>query len=415
MDSVISQLALQEVWEEFLAHRLLKGRFDWHGFDEADSFVESGQYLDTARRLARGEELGIPRKKVVNKMGTSKKRVVYSFGQDEMSVLKLMAHLLYRYDGKFSPNCYAFRRGLRASDAIFKIRKSLNGRKMWAYKLDIHDYFNSISIPILLPILRELLSDDPPLYGFFEKMLSDDRAVAGDAVIHDRRGVMAGTPTAPFLADVYLMEVDKYFADAGVIYARYSDDIILFAPDQKTLEEHKATLLGFLDRYHLEVNPDKEHVYPPDEPFEFLGFRCLGNEIGVSTSTIRKMKGKIRRAARAILRWKTRNGLDADSAMKGLIRTFNRKFFEDGDPSTLTWSRWFFPVINKTDGLAELDHYLQQYIRFLSNGRHTKTNYRVTYTHLKELGYRSLVNEYYKCKTLTGPTSPEGIGVSSSV
>ena len=153
MDSVISQLALQEVWEEFLAHRLLKGRFDWHGFDEADSFVESGQYLDTARRLARGEELGIPRKKVVNKMGTSKKRVVYSFGQDEMSVLKLMAHLLYRYDGTFSPNCYAFRRGLRASDAIFKIRKSLNGRKMWAYKLDIHDYFNSISIPILLPIL----------------------------------------------------------------------------------------------------------------------------------------------------------------------------------------------------------------------------------------------------------------------
>ena len=401
MDSIISQLALQEVWEEFLAHRLLKGRFDWHGFDEADSFVASGQYLDTARRLAQGEELGVPRKKVVNKMGTGKKRIVYSFASDEMSVLKLMAHLLYRYDDRFSPNCYAFRRGLRASDAIYSIRKQLRGKEMWAYKLDIHDYFNSISIPILLPILKDLLADDPPLYGFFEKMLSDDRAMVKDAVIQEKRGVMAGTPTAPFLADVYLMEVDRYFHDAGVLYARYSDDIILFAPDRETLEKHKATLLGFLDRYRLEVNPEKEHIYSPEEPFEFLGFRCHGNEIGVSSSTIRKMKGKISRAARALNRWRVRKGLDVDSAMKGLIRTFNRKFFEDGDPSTLTWSRWFFPVINQTDGLKELDRYLQQNIRFLSTGRHTKANYRVTYSKLKSLGYRSLVNEYYLRNTRT--------------
>ncbi len=81
--------------------------------------------------------------------------------------------------------------------------------------------------------------------------------------------------------------------------------------------------------------------------------------------------------------------------MKGLINTFNSKFFEDNDPETLTWSRWFFPVINKTDGLKEIDTYLQQYIRFLSTGRHTKKNYRIRYADLKALGYRSLVHEYY--------------------
>ena len=82
--------------------------------------------------------------------------------------------------------------------------------------------------------------------------------------------------------------------------------------------------------------------------------------------------------------------------MKGLIRIFNDKFFESGDPRALTWSRWFFPVINRTDGLREIDNYLQQYIRYLGTGRHTKAYYRVRYADLKALGYRSLVHEYYR-------------------
>ena len=57
--------------------------------------------------------------------------------------------------------------------------------------------------------------------------------------------------------------------------------------------------------------------------------------------------------------------MEPEKAMKGLINHFNRVFFEDDDTETLTWSRWFFPVINQTDGLKEIDHYLQQNIRFL--------------------------------------------------
>ena len=396
MDGILGQLESQAAWEEFLAHRLMKGRFTWSLFKDADDFVAEERYLPVARAIIEGEGPGVPERKRINKMGTAKKRTVYSFDFDETRVLKLLAHLLYRYDACFAPNCYAFRRGLKASDAIFALRKALGGRPMWAYKLDIHDYFNSISIPVLLPILQRMLADDPDLYRFFERMLSDERAIADGAVIHERHGIMAGTPTAPFLADVYLMEVDHYFADAGVVYARYSDDIILFAPDRETLERHKATLLGFLSRYRLEVNPDKERVYAPDEPFEFLGFKCLGHAIDISEATKRKMKGKIRRAARALDRWRRRKGYDTQRAMKGLIRIFDSKFFEGDDPDALTWSRWFFPVINRTDGLREIDNYLQQYIRYLSTGRHTKANYRIRYADLKSLGYRSLVHEYYR-------------------
>ena len=374
----------------------MKGRFTWHEFDEADRFVAEQAYLHLARKIVRGEGLGIPTKKIVNKMGTDKKRVVYSFAPDEMVMLKLLAFKLYDYDACFSPNCYAFRRGIKASDAIFRIRQAIGDRKMWVYKLDIHDYFNSISIDILLPMLAEMMEDDQPLYHFFEKMLTDNRVISGGETIIEHHGVMAGIPTAPFLADVYLKEVDWYFHDAHVIYARYSDDIILFAPDRETLEAYKNQMAVFLRKYRLEINPDKEKIYSTDEAYEFLGFKCHAHDIDISDATRKKMKGKIRRATKSLMRWRIRNHIEPEKAMKGLINHFNRVFFEDDDAETLTWSRWFFPVINQTDGLKEIDHYLQQNIRFLGTGKHNKTNYRTDYARLKQLGYRSLVNEYYR-------------------
>ena len=398
MESIIKQLTQQDVWEEFLAYRLLKGRFTWHEFYEADRYVEREEYLPLAQKIVQGEGLDIPHKKIINKMGTGKKRVVYSFAPDEMTILKLLAFKLYDYDRWFSPNCYAFRRGVKASDAVFDIIHAIGDQKMWAYKLDIHNYFNSIPIDILLPMLKEMMADDEPLYHFFERILTDDRVIYNGKTIQEKHGVMAGTPTSPFLANVYLKAVDKHFHDAHVTYARYSDDIIIFAPDLDTLEEHKNQMASFLRQYQLVINPDKERIYSPNEAYEFLGFKCHGRNIDISEATIKKTKGKIKRAAKALMRWSSKKNIEPEKAMKGLINHFNRVFYEDGDTEMLTWSRWFFPVINQTNGLKEIDHYLQQNIRFLSTGKHNKTNYKTVYTQLKRLGYKSLVNEYYKYK-----------------
>ena len=402
----MSQIMSQEVWDGFLTHRLRKGRFTWRSFVAADDFVDSETYHPVVRRLSRGKGIGIPFKTVINKMGTGKKRVVYHFGNPEMAVLKLISHLLYRYDNLFASNCYAFRRGKRASDAIFRLKREIGGRKLWAYKVDIHDYFNSISIPILLPILSRIFIDDPRLYSFFEKLLSDDRTYSGEKLVREKRGVMAGTPTAPFLANVYLMEVDHHFENEGVIYARYSDDILILADTEVELTARKNELLDFFKQYHLEVNPSKEHVYAPGEAIDFLGFSMDGTEVGVSKSTLMKMKGKIRRKARSLHRWVSKAGKDPMLAMKAMVNSFNRKFFEEGDPDTLSWSRWFFPVINSTEGLEEIDHYLQDNIRFLSTGKHNKANYLVRYEDIKALGYRSLVNEYHKFRQNTVYSRP---------
>lgn len=396
MDSILSLLSEQRVWEEFLAYRLMKGRFNWYEFEEADTYVAEEQYLDVVERLRRGEGLSVPTRHLVNKMGSGKKRVVYSFPPEEMTVLKAIAFLLYRYDSQFAPNCYSFRRGLTAQDAVVHLLRAIGNQPLWAYKLDIHNYFNSIPPELLLPQLRSVLADDPPLYAFFERMLTDRRALSGGHTVVEEHGVMAGTPTSPFLANIYLREVDRHFAEAGVVYARYSDDIILFAPSEAELRGHISRLADFLAQYRLEVNPDKVRVFQPGEAFDFLGFKCLGSRIDIADATRRKMKEKIRRKAHAVNRWRSKHSIPADKAMKGLINYFNRKFYESDDPGTLTWSRWFFPMINQTEGLREIDRYLQYNLRYVATGRHNKANYRIRYSQLKALGYRSLVHEFYR-------------------
>ena len=62
-----------------------------------------------------------------------------------------------------------------------------------------------------------------------------------------------------------------------MIYARYSDDIILFAPDKESLDHHIAELNAFLQKYRLQPNLDKERIYAPGKAFDFLGYKCQGN------------------------------------------------------------------------------------------------------------------------------------------
>lgn len=393
--SIREQLYSSAAWEDFLAWRLKKGRFNWREFEAADEFVASGECIRAGRQIIEKERLDIPARILVNKMGSRKKRVVYCYEDEEVEVLKFIAHLLYRYDSVLAPNCFSFRKGQTVQSAILGLRHKLAGRELWGYKIDIHNYFNSVSIPLLLPILNDVLSDDGQLYSFFEKMLTNPLVRDGENVIEDDHGIMAGTPTAPFMANIYLMEMDYHFFNENVIYARYSDDIILFAPDKESLEHHIAELNAFLQKYRLQPNLDKERIYAPGEAFDFLGYKCQGNRIGLADATVQKMKGKISRKARALYRWRSLKGKSSEEAMKALISFFNRKFFESEDPDQLNWSRWFFPVINDVFGLKEIDHYLQQNIRYVATGKHNGANYRLRHGQLRSYGYRSLVSEYY--------------------
>lgn len=401
MTSVIEQLTDPKIWEEFLSYKLANHYLSRKEKELFTSYVEKQRYLPIARSLASGNYcLGLPEKRVINKSGSSKKRVVYTFSDDENVLLKCLGYLLYRYDDLLSPRLYSFRRSRSARDAIFDILSQEDRNSLFCFKADISNYFNSIPEESLLAVLEELITDDPKLLWFFRELLSCGRSTcASGEIISERRGAMAGTPISPFFANIYLLSMDRYFESVGANYFRYSDDILIFAGSRAELDARIADFYAHIEAKGLSVNPKKVSVSSPGEPWEFLGFCYRDGEVDISEVTKDKLKGKIRRKAKALLRWKTKTGAEYVRAARALIRTFNRKFYNEKNEDLFTWSRWFFPVITTDRSLHELDMYLLDYIRYLDSGRHYKGNYKITYEDIKKMGFRSLRHEYYISRT----------------
>ncbi|MDR1798450.1 MAG: hypothetical protein LBR19_00980 [Bifidobacteriaceae bacterium] len=404
MNQLLDHLDQPAAWEAFLQHKRAKGHLTRRQDQALATFIEARGYLEPAAALRDGA-FPLPTKRLVNKAGSGKKRVVYQFPDAATNVLKLLAHLLYRYDDRQPPGCYSFRRGLSAHSAIRQLAATPGIDGLWCYKADVANYFNSIDIPTLLPILGEVVGDDPALLACLTGLLTADQAWHAGAVEHGPRGVMAGMPLAPFLANLYLGGLDRQLADRCP-YARYSDDIIVFAPTRDEAEAVKQHIHGWLGAHGLAVNPAKERLTGPGQAWEFLGVAYQDGQIDLSRATRAKLKGKIRRKARALRRWMLRHDAAPERAIGATIRVFNRKFFDGRGRDELNWSRWFFPLLTRPDSLHEMDLYLQQYLRWIPTGRHRPGNYRTSYDTLKALGYRSLVHEYHRYRAGRPAASP---------
>lgn len=393
---ILELVNIKKAWEDFYETKVGNDSFTFSEAAKVKAFIDDEKYKEYYQLILKGDfPKDFPSKKVVNKEGTKKKRIVYSYGEDDNIVFKFIAFHLYEFDDDFSKNCYAFRRNYGVKDAVRRFRGNKKFSQMYCFKADISNYFNSIDVDILLNKLDFVRKKDEKLYELFEKVLREERVYEKGVVICDKHGAMAGTPCSPFFANVYLSEVDKYFENKKVPYFRYSDDVLIFAENKDELENEVGIFLSKIKEHKLTINDDKVSYTKPGESFEFLGLAYKDGQIDLSANTKRKLKAKIKRKAEALRRWQRGKGLDSDKAAKGFITAMNRKFFGK-DEDDFTWCRWYFPNITTDKGIKEIDEYMQEYIRYAVTGRHYKGNYRITYEQMKGWGYVSLVNEYYK-------------------
>ncbi len=394
--SLIDKLFDKSSWERFYEYKdglRCSKRFK----KELREFIDSEAYMEYEHQIRTLTDLPLPSKAVISKMSSQKKRTVYKYPYNFNMVLKLLTYLtLRKYDHIYTSSLYSFRPGVCAKDAIMAIFHTKNIRNMYSYKIDVSDYFNSIPVDKMCDALDKTVTDDDKLLAFMKALLKEERVKSGEVMITEQKGIMAGTPIASFYANLYLKELDEHFKEQGVLYARYSDDIIVFAHTEDELKVYKNTILEHLQNKGLTVNPAKEVTATPEDGFTFLGVQVKNGDIDIAPASVTKLKQKMRRKARALDRWYHREGLDGTKAAAAFIRIFNHKLLEVNEDSDLTWSLWFFPVITTTRSLHEIDLYAQDLLRFLISGKHTKARFNVRYEDLKELGYRSLVNEYYQ-------------------
>ena len=393
--SLLQLLSKKDTWESFYTYKtsITAQNTDTKMLRE---FIDDERYIPVCEKIERGEGLSLPRKAVINKMSSKKSRTVYIYPPDESMVMKLLTYLVLRkYNDLFSPNLYSFRPGRTVADAVRSLisKKGIDG--MYAYKVDISNYFNSVPVERLIPDVESVLSDDKALCDFLCALLREEYVLDKGIPVKEQKGIMAGTPIACFYANLYLRRLDEHFYKENVTYIRYSDDIIVFGDSYENVERYADYIRGYLNVMQLAVNPDKESFFTPDDGFVFLGFSYCKGVTDIAPVTVDKLKGKMRRKMRALSRWHKRNGFSGERAARAFIRIFNRKLLEHPEDSELSWSCWFFPVINTAKSLKIIDNYAQDCIRYLVSGKRTKARYRVTYEMMKEMGYRCLVSEFF--------------------
>ena len=388
-------------WNDFLQYKIDKDIVPKKEKEVLKDFITNKKYKTICSQIAQGTySFSVPKKHQISKGNSSKKRIVYTFLDDEMIILKYISYLLYEYDFLFSPNLYSFRKNSSVKNAIRNLSNIKNINNMYGYKVDISNYFNSIDVDILLKNLKQEINDNS-LYFLIEKLLKNDNVLYNGKIISEKKGAIAGMPISSFLANYYIKEIDAFFWQQKLVYCRYADDIIIFCNSKDEILKKQEILKDFINKYNLKVNKSKEYFFEPNDKWTFLGFSFYNKTIDLSDNSVRKIKAKIRRSARGIRRWMLKKDADYKLALKAMNRKYNKKFFGKQDHDDLSWKFWFFPTITTTESLKSIDNYMQEQQRYIVTGKHNKRNYKlVPYSLLKECNYKSLVNEYYNFLSL---------------
>ena len=397
---ILFRLKSEEEWENYYSYKLSQGNMTEDDEKDLYDFIFHKEYIPTVEAILKGENLAFPQKKLINKSKTGKKRSVYIYNRKENYVLKLLAFLLREYDGIFAPNLYSFRKDSGVKKAVSDILHIPNLSSYYVYKLDISNYFNSVDVATLLPMLANVLKGNKETYEFIKVLLQNPYVIYEGSVIEEEKGIMAGVPISGFLANLYLMDLDIYFYERNIPYMRYSDDIIVFAKDINEIEKYIECIKDRLAQGKLQINEEKEILTYPGNKWIFLGFSYEKGVIDVSPVAYEKLKAKMRRKARGLSRWASKKNIEGIYAAKSFVKQFNAKLYDNPIGNELTWSRWYFPIINTDVTLKRIDRYMQDCIRFLAANSRTKSRYNFRYEDIKALGYRSLVNEYYKAKEI---------------
>lgn len=396
MDSLYSKLLDERVWTNYLDK--IKGKCSLKEFEDTSRFIENKLYLPYIDKIKNGVSFSNPQKAAIGKQGTSKKRIVFKFPFEEVIVLKVVSDLLMDYvDNRFADNTFAFRKNHTPRKALLSLINHKEINEMYSCKTDFHNYFNSIDIDILLPVLKDWLKDEQIIYRFIENILRNDKVVVNGEIVSDtNKGAMAGVPLAGILANIYSNELDWYFKNLNIPYARYSDDIILFCNTQKEIEDNKKIIIDFANSHHLTMNEEKDCFSKPYEPWNYVGFKYENGKISASEDSIHKLFMKIRRLRRRVMRQIKENNWTKDEATAYFIKRVMIKIYRTGFEDNFSWAKWFLPVITTTDNLVPIDRYIEDCARYIYYGKHNKGRYELSYDRICEFGYKPIVASYYK-------------------
>lgn len=397
--AVFEELSKKEHWDR--TYDRIANREDTSSFDLGRLYTikETDEYLQIAENLCRGtHKWSTPQKLLLAKSGTTKKRVVYMYGSEDRFVLGALYRALGAlHEDKIAKNCFSYRRRISTNSAIEYVSSIKKNTSMYGVKLDISAYFNSVNRDHLNRCLEELFGVSTGIRRTMDALFNNDTVLYKGEFITEYKSLIPGCALGSFFANYCLRDLDWYFYNNRIGYARYSDDILIFDQDKAKVKEHLDKVLTTIGKYGLKANPNKFTYFTPDQDIQYLGLKLGDSGIDISDHAKKKLKATIRRWVKAGRKKIEIEGRDFNTVARNIVNRLNWKLYKSyiKDVSKFGWGYYAFRYITSPDSLTEIDFYLRDRLRYLKTGKNNKANVKaLTDEDFRELGVLSLYDMY---------------------
>jgi len=246
------------------------------------------------------------------------------------------------FETKFYEHSYGFRPKRGCKDALRRIDELMKIGYLYIVEFDIKAYFDNVDKDILLNKIQERIADNR-IIELLEKYL-EQTIVDEMKEWKPESGTPQGAVISPLLANIYLDEFDRYFANNGKELIRYADDGVILCKTKKEAEECLEMIKEKLKKLKLEIHPEKSKIVDMNKEeaeFEFLGYKFYREKKRAiisrypATKSFNKMKDRVRTLTQR------QNGAsiekviaDTNKTMKGWYEYFkhcNKFIFEKVD------------------------------------------------------------------------------------
>jgi RNA-directed DNA polymerase len=221
---------------------------------------------------------------------------VYQIPDSAVSLL-IYQQLLKKNRHRFSSFSYAYRNDRNVHFAIQDIAFELKqNARVFIAEFDFSKFFDSINHEYLYSQFHEnafLISTQE------EKII---RAFLGDS----GKGIPQGTSISLFLANLVCWRLDKQLEKAGLQFARYADDTLIWSQDYHKISYAYDIINQFSREAGVPINADKSdgisllckkdmpaEITSTKENIDFLGYSVAVDSVSIKEKSVNKIKQQI--------------------------------------------------------------------------------------------------------------------------
>ena len=228
------------------------------------------------------------------------------------------------FEPLFHDNSYGFRPDRNCHQAIRKIRELKRQGYIHTLDADIKEFFDNIPHVLIDKLVAEKIADGNIL-GILNKFLKSGVMEEG-RFISTIKGTCQGGVISPLLANIVLNELDYELANNGYQFVRYADDFVVLAKTGQDIEKALILVKLKLQSLGLELSGEKTKYVPPNEHFDFLGFRILKSLVTIRPKSLEKFKDNIRSLSVRSHNFSKETITDINRVIRGTARYFATDF-----------------------------------------------------------------------------------------